>query len=209
MRSLKDFFRSYAARAKKPLPRIAILISGRGSNMQALLLKIRERRLTAACVLVISDREAKGIEVARGFGVKAEVFSRSKAESRDAFDTRLAARLKEAGVQVVVCAGYLRILSQPMLQAFPRRILNVHPSILPAFPGMNAQQQALDYGVKITGCTIHLVDAGVDTGKILAQAAVPVVAGDTAGSLSRRILQAEHALYWKTVQSYLASLVVT
>ncbi len=206
MRSLKDFFGSDSARLKKPLPRIAILISGRGSNMQALLQKIRERKLKAECVLVVSDREAKGIEVARGFGVRAEVIGRAKGEPRETFDTRLAARLKEAGVQVVVCAGYLRILSEPMLKAYPRRILNVHPSILPAFPGMNAQQQALDYGVKLTGCTIHLVDAGVDTGKILAQAAVPVVAGDTAGSLSRRILQAEHELYWKTVQAYLTTL---
>lgn len=205
MRSLKDFFRSDSARVKKPLPRIAILISGRGSNMQALLVKIREGKLKAKCVLVVSDREAKGLDAARSFGVKAEVLLRRKAEAREEFDTRLAARLTEAGVQVVVCAGYLRILSQPMLKAFPRRILNVHPSILPAFPGMNAQQQALDYGVKVTGCTIHLVDAGVDTGTILAQSAVPVVTADTAGTLSRRILAAEHTLYWKTVQTYLAS----
>lgn len=206
MRSLKDFFSSDSARVKKPRRRIAILISGRGSNMQALLQKIREGKLKAECVLVVSDREAKGIEVARGFGVRGEVMLREKGEAREAFDTRLAARLKEAGVEIVVCAGYLRILSGPMLKAYAGRILNVHPSLLPAFPGMNAQQQALEYGVKLTGCTIHLVDAGVDTGKILAQAAVPVLKGDTVGALSRRILAAEHNLYWQTLQNYLAQL---
>ncbi len=183
-----------------------MLISGRGSNMQALLQKIRDGKLKAECVLVISDREAKGIAVARSYGVAAEVMPRTKGETREGFDARLAQRLKEAGAEVIVCAGYLRILSQPMLQAYPRRILNVHPSILPAFPGMNAQQQALDYGVKVTGCTIHLVDAGVDTGTILAQSAVPVTAGDTAGTLSRRILAAEHALYWQTLQRFLDKL---
>lgn len=206
MRSLKDFFSSDSARVKRPLRRIAILISGRGSNMQALLQKIREGKLKAECVLVVSDREAKGIEVAWGFGVKAEVLARQKGEAREAFDARLAARLQAAAVEVVVCAGYLRILSGPMLKAYAGRILNVHPSILPAFPGMNAQQQALDYGVKLTGCTIHLVDAGVDTGKILAQGAVEVKAGDTVGALSRRILAAEHALYWQTLQKFLDQL---
>lgn len=191
---------------RKNWPRIVILISGRGSNMRALLEKIREGKLRAQCALVLSDREAKGLEVARSLGFNAELFRKQKTESREEFDLRLAMRLKKEAPSLVVCAGYLRILSSPMLEAFPQRILNVHPSLLPAFPGLNAQKQALDYGVKITGCTIHLVDAGVDTGKILAQAAVPVLANDTEETLSRRILKAEHALYWRTVQQYLDSL---
>jgi phosphoribosylglycinamide formyltransferase-1 len=203
MKSLRELFSFLYRPAPGNLPRIVILISGRGSNMRALLEKIREGRLRAQCSLVISDREAKGLAVARALGFQADLFPKKKEESREAFDRRLAERIKKENPTLVVCAGYLRILSRPMLEAFPERILNIHPSLLPAFPGLNAQKQALDYGVKVTGCTIHLVDAGVDTGKILAQQAVPVLENDTEQTLSRRILKAEHDLYWRTVQKYL------
>jgi phosphoribosylglycinamide formyltransferase-1 len=205
MNSLKDFLLSWYPRRPGKAPRIVILISGRGSNMRALLEKIREGRLRAECSLVISDREAGagGLAVARAMGFKAELIQKRKDESREAFDRRLAERIKKENPTLVVCAGYLRILSEPMLAAFPQRIVNIHPSLLPAFPGLRAQKQALDYGVKVTGCTIHLVDAGVDTGKILAQGVVPVLAKDTEETLSRRILKAEHDLYWRTVQKYL------
>jgi phosphoribosylglycinamide formyltransferase-1 len=205
MNSLKDFLLSWYRRRPGKAPRIVILISGRGSNMRALLEKIREGRLRAECSLVISDREAGagGLAVARAMGFKAELIQKRKDESREAFDRRLAERIKKENPTLVVCAGYLRILSEPMLAAFPQRIVNIHPSLLPAFPGLRAQKQALDYGVKVTGCTIHLVDAGVDTGKILAQGVVPVLAKDTEETLSRRILKAEHDLYWRTVQKYL------
>lgn len=203
MKNLREFFSSLYRPATRSLPRIVVLISGRGSNMRALLQKIRERRLRAQCTLVLSDREANGLAVARSFGVHAELFRKKKEESREAFDKRLAERIKKENPALVVCAGYLRILSQPMLDAFPQRIVNIHPSLLPAFPGLHAQRQALEYGVKVTGCTIHLVDAGVDTGKILAQRVVPVLANDTVDTLSRRILRAEHDLYWRTVQKYL------
>lgn len=171
--------------------------------MRALLEKIREGRLRAQCSLVVSDREAKGLAVARDMGFRAELFPKKKEESREAFDRRLAERIKKENPTLIVCAGYLRILSDPMLAAFPQRIVNIHPSLLPAFPGLRSQKQALDYGVKVTGCTIHLVEAGVDTGKILAQGVVPVLAKDTEETLSRRILKAEHDLYWRTVQKYL------
>lgn len=174
--------------------------------MQALLEKIKHGKLRAQCTLVVSDRKAKGLEIAKNFGVRSELFEKQKGEAREAFDKRLAERLKREKPDLIVCAGYLRILSSPMLQAFPNRIVNIHPALLPAFPGLNAQKQALDYGVKITGCTVHLVDSGVDTGKILAQASVPVLAQDTEATLSRRILQAEHALYWKTVETLLCGM---
>ncbi len=203
MKSLREFFSSWYRGASGKAPKIVILISGRGSNMRALLTKIREGTLRAQCPLVLSDRAAKGLEVARALGFHAELFPKKKEESRESFDRRLAGRIRAENPTLVICAGYLRVLSEPMLRAFPQRILNVHPSLLPAFPGLHAQKQALDYGVKVTGCTIHLVDAGVDTGKILAQRAVPVLAGDTEEMLSHRILKAEHDLYWRTVQQYL------
>lgn len=186
--------------------RIVILISSKGSNMRAILTKIREGKLNADCTLVLSDREAKGLDVAKGFGVKAELFPKRKEETREQFDTRLAARLKLEKPMLVICAGYLKIITQPLLSAFPQRILNIHPSLLPAFPGLKAQKQALDYGVKFTGCTIHLVDSGVDTGRILAQAVVPVKKGDTEETLSRRILKAEHDTYWRVIANYLRNI---
>lgn len=192
---------------KKPLsPAIVILISSKGSNMRAILKKIAEGKLNARCTLVLSDREAPGLDVAKKFGIKTEYFPKTKSESREDYDARLAIRLKKETPALVVCAGYLKILTRPMLAAFPKRILNIHPSLLPAFPGLRAQKQALDYGVKVSGCTIHLVDEGVDTGRILAQSPVPVLKGDTEDSLSLRILKAEHELYWKTIGSYLKAI---
>ncbi len=193
--------RASASAGKKA--RIVILISSKGSNMRAILGKICEGKLNAHCTLVLSDREAKGLEVAKTLGVATELFPKRKEETREQFDTRLAARLKAEKPALIVCAGYLKIITQPLLMAFPQRILNIHPSLLPAFPGLKAQKQALDYGVKYTGCTIHLVDSGVDTGKILAQAVVPVRKGDTEETLSRRILKAEHDTYWRTIAGYL------
>ncbi len=208
MKTLKEFFSSWFLSTPQSKRRIVILISGRGSNMQALLEKIKHGKLRAQCTLVVSDRKAKGLEIAKNFGVRSELFEKQKGEAREAFDKRLAERLKREKPDLIVCAGYLRILSSPMLQAFPNRIVNIHPALLPAFPGLNAQKQALDYGVKITGCTVHWVDSGVDTGKILAQASVPVLAQDTEATLSARILKAEHALYWKTVETLLCGMEV-
>lgn len=204
LKKVLAFLRSSATAGKKA--RIVILISSKGSNMRAILAKIREGKLYATCTLVLSDREAKGLEVAKAFGIATELFPKRKDETREQFDTRLAARLKAERPTLIVCAGYLKIITQPMLAAFPQRILNIHPSLLPAFPGLKAQKQALDYGVKITGCTIHLVDSGVDTGRILAQAVVPVHKADTEESLSLRILKAEHDTYWRVIADYLRSI---
>jgi phosphoribosylglycinamide formyltransferase 1 len=209
VKNLREFFRTLypkRAAASGPKPAIIILISSRGSNMRAVLTAIAEGKLQADCKLVLSDRDAAGLEIARQMGIRTEVFRKIQTESREEFDARLANRLKQENPELVVCAGYLKIITKPLLAAFPRRILNIHPSLLPAFPGLKAQKQALDYGVKVTGCTIHLVDAGVDTGKILAQAAVGVQKGDTEDSLSRRILVAEHHLYWRVIGRYLKKL---
>ncbi|MBV6492797.1 MAG: Phosphoribosylglycinamide formyltransferase [Turneriella sp.] len=186
--------------------RLAILVSGRGSNMRALLDAMRLQKLDAECILVLSDREATGLGLAQKYGVPTELFPKKKGESREGFDARLAERLKKENPTLVICAGYLKLITAPLLNAFPNRILNIHPALLPAFPGLNAQKQALDYGVKITGCTVHLVDRGMDTGKILAQSAVPVQSKDTVETLSRRILKAEHQLYWRAIQQYLKKL---
>ncbi|MBS0619265.1 MAG: phosphoribosylglycinamide formyltransferase [Spirochaetes bacterium] len=211
MDRLADFFKSKHSRTLKTgqKPAIVILISSRGSNMRAILEKIREGKLEADCKLVVSDREAPGLDVAKKMGFQTELFLKRKSESREEFDERLAARLKEENPTLVVCAGYLKIITVPLLRAFPQRIVNIHPSLLPAFPGLKAQRQALEYGVKVTGCTIHLVDHGVDTGKILAQAAVRVESGDNEATLSLRILKAEHALYWQTIAQYLSTCVLS
>jgi phosphoribosylglycinamide formyltransferase-1 len=209
MKNLREFFKTLYPKkiaANKAKPGIVILISSRGSNMRAVLTAIGEGKLAAECALVLSDREAPGLLIAQKLGFRSEFFPKKKTESREEFDARLAIRLKQENPALVVCAGYLRIISQPLLKAFPRRIINIHPSLLPAFPGLHAQKQALDYGVKVTGCTVHLVDQGVDTGKILAQVVVPVLKGDSEDMLSRRILKVEHQLYWRVIGRYLKKL---
>jgi phosphoribosylglycinamide formyltransferase 1 len=202
MKTLREFLKA----GRRPGHRIVILISSKGSNMRAILGRIASGQLNAVCTLVLSDREAPGLAIARKMGIATEILARKSGEAREAFDERLAARLMREKPALVVCAGYLRILSKPMLRAFAGRIVNIHPSLLPAFPGLKAQKQALDYGVKITGCTVHVVDDGVDTGKILGQRAVLVSPGDTEESLSRRILRAEHQLYWQIIAEYLKKL---
>ncbi len=184
------------------MKRIGILISGRGSNMEAILTAMQNGTVTSAsCAVVISDNpQAPGLARAREFGVPAVCTDRAEYPKRAEHEAAVAARLQEYNVDFVCLAGYMRILRGAMLQAFPGRILNMHPALLPAFPGMHAQQQALDYGVKLAGCTVHLVDAGTDTGPIILQAAVPVHDDDTAESLSARILKQEHALYPQAVQ---------
>ena len=182
-------------------PRVAFLISGRGSNMAAIIRKIRKKRLRAAVALVFSDRAgAPGLEIARKFGYETQSFFPRDFASPGDHDRELARLLQKKGTDWVVCAGYLRILQKPMLDAFKNRIVNIHPSLLPAFPGLRAQKQALDQGVKFTGCTVHLVDEGVDTGPIIAQRVVKIQKNETEASLSRKILKKEHDLYWRTLK---------
>jgi phosphoribosylglycinamide formyltransferase-1 len=171
---------------------IGVLASGNGSNLQALL---DDRALGAPIRVVVANRpEARALERARAAGVEAVLLDHTLYADRGAFDAAVAEALVARGVTWVVLAGFMRIIGPAMLAAFPQRIVNVHPSLLPAFPGLHAQRQALAAGVRISGCTVHLVDAGMDTGPILAQAAVPVAPGDDEPTLSRRILAREHQL---------------
>jgi len=176
-------------------PRIAIMISGRGSNMAALLDAIREGRLDAEAGVVISNIEdAAGLTRARQQGVETLVISH-KSRAREEHDREIVAELSRRGVSLVCLAGYMRLLSPHFVRSFENRILNIHPSLLPAFPGIDAQRQALEHGVKITGCTVHIVDEQLDHGPIVMQRAVEVLEGDTVESLTSRILEQEHQIY--------------
>ncbi|HLE69352.1 MAG TPA: phosphoribosylglycinamide formyltransferase [Vicinamibacteria bacterium] len=175
---------------------LGVLISGRGSNLQAILDAIQDGRLDARVGVVLSNVEsAPGLERARAAGVPAEVVSHQDYASREQYDEALVDRLRAHEVDVVCLAGFMRLLSPVFVRAFPGRILNVHPSLLPAFPGLHAQRQALEHGVKVTGATVHLVDEELDHGPILLQRAVPVLEGDDEESLSARILEQEHRIY--------------
>jgi phosphoribosylglycinamide formyltransferase-1 len=180
--------------------RLGILLSGRGSNFEAIADNIAAGRLDAEIAVVISNRpEARGLEVARQRGLNA-VCLPSKGLDREIYDQRLVAELRKNEVELVCLAGFMRLLSAGFVREYPRRILNIHPSLLPAFPGLDAQYQALEHGVKITGCTVHFVDEHLDAGPIILQAAVPVMEGDTVESLSARILKEEHRIYSEAIR---------
>jgi phosphoribosylglycinamide formyltransferase-1 len=176
--------------------RLAVLISGNGSNLQALLDACAQADYPAEVACVVSNvPTAFGLERARKAGVPAVALDHKVFGSRVDFERALVEELKKAGAEWVCLAGFMRLLSTDFLSRYPARVLNIHPALLPAFPGLYAQRQALARGVKITGCTVHFVDAGTDTGPIIAQAAVPVLPGDDEASLSARILVEEHRLY--------------
>jgi phosphoribosylglycinamide formyltransferase 1 len=180
-------------------PKIGILISGRGSNMVALLEAIGEGRLEAQAALVISNIEtAAGLEKARQYGIET-LFINHKGRPREVHDREVVLELKNRGVELVCLAGYMRLVSPLFVREFHNRILNIHPSLLPAFPGLDAQKQALEYGVKITGCTVHIVDEELDHGAIVMQQSVDVFDTDTVASLSARILEQEHRIYPEAV----------
>lgn len=175
--------------------RLGILLSGRGSNFEAIADRIAAGQLDAEIAVVISNRaEARGLETARARGLQA-VHVPSKGVEREAFDRQVASELRARDVDLVCLAGFMRLLSSWFIREFPMRILNIHPSLLPAFPGLDAQHQAFDYGVKVSGCTVHFVDEQLDHGPIVLQAAVPVLDEDNADSLSARILKEEHRIY--------------
>ena len=199
---MSDTNSSIAARPRKS---IGILISGRGSNMQALIRASDDGRLDARIAVVISNRpEAPGLEHARNAGIETLVVDHRQFTSRHDFDRTLATELKSRNVAVVCLAGFMRLVGAGLLEAFPNAILNVHPSLLPAFPGVNAQQQALEHGVTVSGATVHLVTPDLDAGPIIIQACVPVRADDTVDSLSARILVEEHRIYPEAVRLMLA-----
>lgn len=179
--------------------RLGILISGRGSNFEAIANSIARYKLDAEIAIVISNRaNAPGLEIARERGIPLRVIASAGME-REAYDRMLIEELKTHEVELVCLAGFMRLLSTNIIRAFPDRVLNIHPSLLPAFTGLDAPRQALEYGVRITGCTVHFVDEFLDSGPIIIQAAVPVLENDTVDSLSARILTQEHLIYPKAI----------
>jgi len=175
---------------------IAVLISGRGSNLQSIIDAIAAGRLDAAIAVVISNRaDAQGLERARAAGIEAIHLSPRDCRDRDAYDRALAEALLARRVTLVCLAGFMRLVGAPLLAAFPNRIVNIHPSLLPAFPGLDAQRQAFEYGVRVTGATVHIVNAELDAGPIVLQAPVPVLENDTVETLAARVLVEEHRLY--------------
>jgi len=181
--------------------RIGVLLSGRGSNFEALAESVAAGRIpNAEIATVISNREgAPGIDRARARGITTRVLP-SKGLERETYDRQVAAVLEENKVDLVCLAGYMRLLSPYFVAKFPNRILNIHPSLLPSFPGLESQRQALEYGVKFAGCTVHFVDENLDAGPIIVQAVVPVKDDDTEASLSERILKEEHRIYSEAVR---------
>ena len=176
--------------------RIAVLISGRGSNLQSIIDAVRERRLDATIAVVISNQaEAPGLVRAHEAGIEALTVTTDGYADRAAYDTAIVDLLKARDVELVCLAGFMRLVGRPLLDAFPLRILNIHPSLLPSFPGLDAQRQALEYGVRVTGATVHFVTPELDGGPIILQAAVPLLDGDTVETLSARILVEEHRIY--------------
>ncbi len=181
--------------------RIAVLLSGRGSNFEALADSVSARRIPhAEIAVVVSNREdAQGIVKARERGIEARTIP-SKGLEREVYDKLVVAALQEKNVDLVCLAGYMRLLSPYFVAAFPNGILNIHPSLLPAFPGLESQRQALEHGAKFTGCTVHFVDENLDAGPIVLQAVVPIQDGDTESTLSERILREEHRIYSQAVR---------
>ena len=180
--------------------RLGILISGRGSNFEAIANAIARGSIDAEIAIVISNRAAApGIEIARERGIPVRVIP-SAGMDRETYDTLLIEELNTHEVELVCLAGFMRLLSAGFVQAFPGKVMNIHPSLLPAFPGLDAQRQALEHGVKITGCTVHFVDEFLDSGPIVLQSAVPVLDADTLETLSARILKQEHDIYSRAIQ---------
>jgi phosphoribosylglycinamide formyltransferase-1 len=181
--------------------RLGVLLSGRGSNFEALADSIAAGRIpNAEIAIALSNREdARGIEKAHDFGIEARVIS-SKGLEREAYDKLVITALQEKRVDLVCLAGYMRLLSPQFVAAFPNRILNIHPSLLPAFPGLEAQRQALEHGAKFSGCTVHFVDENLDAGPIVLQACVPIEDSDTPETLAGRILREEHRIYTEAVR---------
>lgn len=188
--------------------RLGVLGSGKGSNFRAVLAAIQEGRLDAEVVLVISDVPGAGIlQFAQDAGIPCATVTdpRFKTRLSPEVEAEQVALLQKAGVDLVVLAGYMRMIKAPMLEAFPRRIINIHPSLLPQFPGLESWRQALEAGAKTAGCTVHYVDSGMDTGEIIAQAEVPVLPDDTAESLHARIQVEEHRIYPEVIARFAAS----
>jgi len=183
--------------------RLGVLISGSGSNLQSIIDNIEKGSLKATIKIVISNNpDAFGITRAKKHGIPFVVLKNGNFKSKEDFDSELIKVLKENNVDVVILAGFMRIISPAFLKAFPQKVLNIHPALLPSFPGLHGQKQAFDYGVKFSGCTVHFVDEGVDTGPIIIQSVVPVLDDDTEETLAARILKEEHKIYPRAIQFF-------
>ncbi|MEK6672649.1 MAG: phosphoribosylglycinamide formyltransferase [Nitrospirota bacterium] len=182
---------------------LGVLASGRGSNLQAIIDEIEAERLDATIRIVIVDNpDAYATERAKRYSIGHMYIDPKGFISRDEFFKKIAEELKLRGVDLVILAGFMRIVRKPLIDAFPNRIMNIHPALLPSFPGLHGQKQAGDYGARITGCTVHFVDEGMDTGPVIIQAAVPVMPEDTEDTLSERILKLEHRIYPEAIRLY-------
>lgn len=185
------------------LLKLGVLISGNGSNLQSIIDNIEKRALRAVIKIVISNNpDAYGITRAKKHGISCVVLKNSDFKNKEDFDAELINTLKKHDVELVTLAGFMRIISPRFLQAFPGRVMNIHPALLPSFPGLHGQKQAVDYGVKVSGCTVHFVDEGVDTGPIIRQCAVTVFDDDTEETLAARILKEEHKIYPQAIQLF-------
>jgi len=183
--------------------RLGVLVSGSGSNLQAIIDRIEAGALNAEiCVTVSNKPDAYALMRCEKHGIPAVVIRHQDFRAREDFDRRMIEILQSHNVELVVMAGFMRVLTPVFLKAFPMRIMNIHPALLPAFPGIHVQQQAINYGVKFSGCTVHFADEGVDTGPVIAQAVVPVLPQDTADTLAARILLEEHRIYPQAIQLY-------
>jgi len=181
--------------------RLAVLASGSGTNLQSIIDQSQKGQLDAEICLVISNNPGAGaLTRATQAGIKTLCINHRDFATREEFDQAVITTLQKAGAELIVLAGFMRIISALFLQAFPLRIINIHPSLLPAFPGLHVQQKAIEYGAKFSGCTVHFVDAGVDTGPIIMQAVVPIIDDDTEETLAARILEQEHKIYPKVIQ---------
>lgn len=181
--------------------RIGVMVSDCGSNLQAIIDAIEKKELNAVIALVLSDKEkAPALDRAKRHHIPAEFLDPKKFSDRAHYEAEVVSKFKKPGVQWVVLAGYMKIVTSVLLSAYKDRIINIHPSLLPAFPGLRAQEQAFEHGVKVAGCTVHFVEEGVDSGPIIAQAAVPVLDDDTAETLKARILEEEHKIYPRVLQ---------
>lgn len=187
----------------RPPVKLGVLISGEGTNLQAIIDAVERNELSADLRVVISNEpSARGLEHARRHGIETIVIEHRGFPSREAFDTRLVAKLNSREVELVACAGFMRLLSPVMVRAFPNRIMNIHPALCPAFPGIDAQQAALDYGARFTGCTVFFVSEGIDDGPVIIQAVVPIYPDDDEPTLSGRIHTEEHRIYPYAIRLY-------
>ena len=183
--------------------KVAVFLSGRGSNFESIYKSSLKRDSNFRIEIVVSDNsDAAGILKAKKFGLKTFIFNRKSYKTKKSFESEILDTLKKCKIDLICLAGYMRIIGKTILNGYKERIINIHPSLLPAFPGLDAQKQAFDYGVKISGCTVHFVDSGIDTGKIILQSALEVLPDDTVETLSKRILTEEHNIYPKAIKYF-------